>query len=36
MAGLHNSEYSKGQINQDKFALDRKSLLSCSWEEILK
>jgi len=37
MAGLHNSECSKkGQIDQHKFALGRKSLFRCSLEEILK
>jgi len=36
MAGLHNSECSKSQIDQHNFALGRKSLFHCSLEEILK
>jgi len=35
-AGLHNSESSKGQIDQHKFAAGRKSLFRCNAEEILK
>ena len=36
MAGLHNSESSKGQIDQHKLAAGRKSLFRHSVEEILK
>ena len=32
---LHNSESSKGQIDQDKFPAGRKSLFRCSLEDIL-
>ena len=35
-AGLHNSESSKGQIDQHKLAAGRKSLFRYSVEEILK
>jgi len=35
-AGLHNSESSKGQIDQQKLAVGRKSLFRRSVEEILK
>ena len=35
-AGLHNSESSKGQIDQHKLAACRKSLFRGSVEEILK
>jgi len=34
--GLHNSESSKGRIDQLKFATGHKSLFHCSLEEILK
>ena len=34
--GLHNSESSKGQIDQHKLAAGRKSLFRDSVEEILK
>jgi len=36
MAGLHNSESSKGQIDQHKLAAGRESLFRHSVEEILK
>ena len=36
IAGLHNSESSKGQIDQHKLAAGRKSLFRHSVEEILK
>ena len=35
-AGLHNSESSKGQIDQHKLAAGRKNLFRHSVEEILK
>ena len=35
-SGLHNSESSKGQIDQHKLAAGRKSLFRDSVEEILK
>ena len=34
--GLHNSESSKGQIDQHKFPAGRKSVFRCNVEEILK
>jgi len=34
--GLHNSESSRGQIDQHKFSAGRKSRFRCSLEEIMK
>ena len=36
IAGLHNSNNLKGQIDQHNFAAGRKNLFHCSVEEILK